>query len=135
MKPERLTEIREYAAELFAPHRLGDIATVELLAYVDELIGERDRARDLAVRSGVFESLGGPNYALAAEDLEAGPSRPSAYDVPVGSVVVTAGETFTCEIPYGDDGDVWRGADGRLIRAGWIEGLFSDGLVTEWRTP
>jgi hypothetical protein len=129
MKDARLQEIREYASELFNPHRLGDVATVELLAYVDELTGERDRARDLAVRSGYFQSREDDESAGGYQHDD---DRPSAYEMPVGSVVVTEGETFTCEVPR-DDGDVWRGADGRLIRAGWIEGLFSDELVTEWR--
>jgi hypothetical protein len=69
------------------------------------------------------------------------PERPSAYDMPVGSVVVTSQETYTrC---FADDNGGWARwttESGELtkpatIQSGWIEGLFSDGLVTEWRVP
>ena len=61
--------------------------------------------------------------------------RPSAYDMPVGSVVVTkTGRTYAfTETPRRPSG--WRDATGYYVGADRIEELFSEGLVTEWRLP
>ena len=78
MTPERLEHIRNawlnerpvpYRAELLA---LVDQLTSELEQHADtieRLTGERDRARDLCVRTGVFEDGGGKVYALTPEEL------------------------------------------------------------------
>lgn len=70
-------------------------------------------------------------------------ARPSAYDMPVGSVVTGhdydgCSKTWTRLHAKASDG--WTDKNGLglglgLIQSGWIEGLFTDGLVTEWRLP
>jgi hypothetical protein len=153
MTPERLEEIRIYSSELFAPHRLGDVATVELIEYVDQLTGERDRARDLAVRCGVFTNSYGEEpkphehrwsdwneYGRQCDDCPAFElPRPSAYDMPVGTYIFAcdyegvAGSWIRDSAHPGGWMDETTGKGG--IQSGWIEGLFTDGLVTDWRLP
>ena len=69
MTPERLEDIRWIAAN--APRYSivvdGSLAVAarhrrELIEYVDELTRQRDSARDLAVKSGIFQDHRGTEY-------------------------------------------------------------------------
>jgi hypothetical protein len=58
------------------PQKLLD-EIVRLEALVVTLTGERDRARDLAIRSGAFQGLSS-NPGMDLDDLQ---ERPSVYDM------------------------------------------------------
>jgi hypothetical protein len=176
MNPERLAEIRADVPRCHAmmdscqtvigeicpaneDHVLVNYAT-ELLAYIDELTRQLEDARRLALPA--FTSPEGDlsehthvldepeivrDLVQAKARMEAADeSRPSAYDMPVGSVVVAHDydgnpQAYTrCHADDNGGWARWTTDPGELTKpattqSGWIEGLFTDGLVTEWRLP
>jgi hypothetical protein len=116
----------------------------DLLSHVDELTRQLDDARRLALPAFTSPEGDLSEHTHVLDDqpprIDYPDDRPSAYDMPVGSVVVAHDysgnlRTLTCRIDY-ENGDEWSdGVAPDAIRSGWIEGLFSDGLVTEWRLP
>jgi hypothetical protein len=161
MKPPLADEIRRLEdenAELMAINTQIHAMNRHLVARAVDAESACERARDLAVRSGVFTRSNGneSRFSHALNDgceecgtgnidlMDADPDmaitgRPSAYDMPVGSVVKAHDYDGNPQTWTRTGSDDWRRTgnenERRRTRSGWIEGLFTDGLVTEWRLP